>query len=213
MKLSDQVAEKIKSDIKAHKYKAGEKLPAEPELMKLYNVGRSSIREAVKILAISGFLKVQQGAGTFVNEDMPVENISQRLHRADFEEINAVRILLEEEIVRLAVQHRSNEDLAEMQQQLKARKNAILQENRLTCTNADIAFHLAIARASGNSVLVDLYQYFTGNIRSFFSKRETHGITHFAMSHHLHEDLFNAIEQQQEQAALQTIKTILANNY
>ncbi|WP_243749213.1 FadR/GntR family transcriptional regulator [Mucilaginibacter agri] len=213
MKLSDQVADKIKSDIKSKKYQAGEKLPAEPELMKLYGVGRSSIREAVKTLAISGFLKVQQGAGTFVNEATPVENMSNRLQRADFDEINAVRVLLEEEIVRLAVQHRNDEDLGEMRQRLEERKTAILQENRLACTNADIAFHMAIAQASRNSVLVDLYQYFTGNIRSFFSKRETQGITQFAMSHHLHEDLFNAIAQQQEHAALQTIKTILANNY
>jgi len=85
-KLSDQVANKIRHDIDQHKYKTGEKIPAEPELMKLYNVGRSSIREAIKTLAMTGILKVQQGSGTFVNTGMQHETIDQRLRRADFDE-------------------------------------------------------------------------------------------------------------------------------
>ena len=67
-KLSDRVATRIRYDIKDGKYKAGEKIPAEPELMKKYAVGRSSVREAIKSLAIAGILQVKQGDGTYVNE-------------------------------------------------------------------------------------------------------------------------------------------------
>ena len=212
-KLSDQVTNKIKQDIAQHKYKAGEKIPAEPELMKLYDVGRSTIREAIKILSMTGILRVQQGSGTFVNNGVQHETIDQRLRRADFEEINAVRKLLEDEMVRLAAKNHTEKDLEDMKQCLENRRVAILTEQRQACVDADIAFHTAIARASSNHVLADLYKSFTIIIRDFFSKRETHGISHFAMSHYLHEQLFEAIKSKKEKLAQQVLDRIIENNY
>lgn len=212
-KLSDQVSAKIRQDISEGKYKAGEKIPAEPELMKVYDVGRSSIREAIKSLTMAGILKVQQGSGTFVNEALPEENIAERLRIADFDEINAVRKLLEEEMVRLAVENHTQAELEEIERQLELRKNAINAEDRLACTNADIAFHMAIANASHNKVLAALYQNFTHTIRTFFSKREAQGIGHFAMSHHLHTELLKAIKTKRKKQAQEIIRNILDNNY
>lgn len=212
-KLSDKVSSKIKQDVANGKYKAGEKIPAEPELMKIYEVGRSSIREAIKSLAMAGILKVQQGSGTFVNDVLPEENMAERLRVADFDEINAVRKLLEEEIVKLAVDNHSQAQLNEMEKQLTLRKQAIIIEDKQACTNADIAFHMAIANASCNKVLAALYQNFTHTIRTFFSKREAQGLGHFAMSHHLHQDLFRAIKNKQKKEAQEIIRNILDNNY
>jgi DNA-binding FadR family transcriptional regulator len=212
-KLSDQVAARIRQDIRENNYKAGEKIPAEPELMKRYTVGRSSIREAIKSLAMAGILQVKQGDGTYVSENTDQLPIEQRLKNATFDEINAVRRLLEEEIVRLAADLHTPADLTEMANQLSARKQAILTEDRLACTNADIAFHMAIAKAAGNNVLTGLYQNFTQTIRSFFSQRELQGISHFAMSHHLHEELFNAIKARKKKQAIELITHILNNNY
>jgi DNA-binding FadR family transcriptional regulator len=210
-RLSDKVAARIGDDITNKKYKPGEKIPAEPELMKIYGVGRSTIREAIKSLAMAGILKVQQGAGTFVNDS--TETIDQRLRRADFEDINAVRRLLEEEIVKLAVEKHIAADLEEIEKQLALRKQAINSDDRNACANADIAFHTAIANASQNKVLAHLYQNFTSTIRSFFSRRDAQGIGHFAMSHHLHEDLFKAIKAKNKKQAIETITYILDNNY
>jgi DNA-binding FadR family transcriptional regulator len=212
-KLSDKVSARIKQDILDEKYKAGEKIPAEPELMKAYGVGRSSIREAIKSLAMAGILKVQQGSGTFVNEVLPEENMTERLRVADFDEINSVRKLLEGEIVKLAVDNHTEVQLQEMERQLALRKQAIIAEDKRGCTNADIAFHMAIANASDNKVLVALYQNFTHTIRTFFSKREARGIGHFAMSHHLHQDLFAAIKEKKKKQAQEIIKNILDHNY
>jgi len=212
-KLSDKVSARIKQDILDGKYKIGDKIPAEPELMKVYEVGRSSIREAIKSLAIAGILKVQQGSGTFVNELLPEENMIERLRRADFDEINAVRKLLESEIVKLAVDNHTTVQLQEMEQQLALRKQAIITEDKQGCTNADIAFHMAIANASNNKVLAALYQNFTHTIRTFFSEREARGIGHFAMSHHLHENLFMSIKEKKAEQAQAIIINILDHNY
>lgn len=212
-KLSDLVETKVRQEIRENKYKAGEKIPAEPELMKLYNVGRSSVREAIKSMAMAGVLEVRRGDGTYVKEtnlDMPLD---QRLRNADFDDINAVRILLEEEIVCLATANHTPADLQKIEQHLTERKQAILDENREACTNADIAFHMAIAVASGNGVLAGLYHSFTQTIRTFFAKREVQGLGHFAMSHHLHQDLYNAISAKKKKQALEIIRHILNNNY
>ena len=212
-KLGEKTIRQIRADIRAGHFKAGEKIPAEPELMKQYKVGRSTIREAIKTLAVAGVLKVQQGAGTFVNTHVNPETIDERLRRANFEEINGVRALLENEIVALAAQRRSDDQIKEIEQMLTARKQAILSEQRQACIEADIAFHLAIAQASGNAVLADLYQSFTIIIRDFFSRRETQGIAQFAMSHYLHESLFNAIREGDPSQARQITNEILNNNH
>jgi DNA-binding FadR family transcriptional regulator len=213
IKLSEKVSIAIKNDIAAGKLKKGEKIPAEPELMNIYNVGRSTIREAIKTLAMSGILKVQQGSGTIVASKIKDEPLSQRLRRADFDEINAVRFLLEKEIVRLACKNHTAEDLGQLQHFLILRKKAIDAKNQKKCIEADISFHVAVAVASGNQVLKDLYQNFTIVMRDFFKKRENDQISHFENSQTLHEKLAQAIGAGEEGIAASLIANVLNNNY
>jgi DNA-binding FadR family transcriptional regulator len=213
MKLYDKIVEQLKSDIRSGKFKAGEKIPPEPELMKLYGVGRSTIREAIKTLAMSGILKVQQGSGTSVNTNLEGLNMEQKLRRADFDDINSVRSLLETEIVRLATTQASTKQIKDIAKALEHRKAAIQAENPQACADADIAFHLAIANAAGNPVLVDLYYHFTLIMRNFFQARENQGISQFAMNHHLHEQLFEDIQQKRPKQALLSLQKILNSNY
>lgn len=213
LKLSDQISRKIQDDIGSGKFKAGEKLPTEPELMKIYSVGRSSIREAVKALAMAGILTVQQGAGTTVNANRPSASLNDKIRQAKFDEVNSVRNLLEKEIVLLAAQHSTEEQLANMQQWLNKRRAAIENNERQQCMDADIGFHQTVATASGNTVLADLYQSFTDTIRHFFKEREKQGVSHFAFSHHLHEQLFSAIKGKKGKQAQDVLQQILNNNY
>ncbi|MCF0059285.1 FadR/GntR family transcriptional regulator [Dyadobacter sp. CY356] len=213
MKLYDRIVTQIKEDIDNGKYQPGEKIPAEPELMKMYHVGRSTIREAIKTLAISGILKVQQGFGTTVNNSFQAVSMEQRLRRADFDDINAVRALIEKEIVKLATQNHTEEQLLVIEKNLEKRKAAIHSEKPQECADADIDFHMAIAEASGNMVLSDLYHSFTLIMRGFFSNREVQGISHFAMNHHLHEQLFKAIKSKKINLSQQVLQKILDNNY
>ncbi len=212
MKLYTRIVNSIKEDIANGIYQPGEKIPAEPELMQKYGVGRSTIREAIKTLAISGILKVKQGSGTTVTNNYQELNMEQRLQRADFKDVNAVRKLLEEEIIRLATTNRTETQLTEIIHCLERRKTAILAENPEECANADIDFHMAIAFASGNKVLAELYYGFTVILRNFFAAREPKGISQFAMNHHLHEQLLEALQSQQEAAGIATLRKILDQN-
>lgn len=56
----------VKRQIEDHKYSPGDRLPAEPELEKQYNVSRTTIRKALELLASQGFIHIQQGSGTRV---------------------------------------------------------------------------------------------------------------------------------------------------
>lgn len=213
VKLSDKVIASIREDIASGKLKKGEKIPAEPELMELYGVGRSTIREAIKTLAIAGTLKVQQGSGTFVTSLPRNETLSQRLRRAEFQEINSVRLMLEKEITRLACQNHTPADLEQIRLHLQERGLAIRNKQQQKCADADIAFHICIAKASGNKVLTDLYQSFTLVIRDFFSKRKEENMKHFEKSHPMHQKLAAAIAARDQKLAEEVTQYILENNY
>ena len=111
--LAEELAEQLQNQIKDGKFAVGQKLPTEPELMRIFGVGRSTVREAVKILVNMGFLKVQQGAGTFV-ENLTASNepMEQRLRRADIHDLDEVRKILEIAIAGRAAERRTEQDIA-----------------------------------------------------------------------------------------------------
>lgn len=91
--LAEMVAEAVGAQIGNGTYKPGDKLPAEPELMKVFGVGRSSVREAMKLLANAGIVRVRQGAGTFVSEKRDRNGL--RIDLADRTELDEVRKILD----------------------------------------------------------------------------------------------------------------------
>src|SRR5258708_3117904 len=94
--LADAVVSKLQQQLSLGEYQPGEKLPSEPELMEQFGVGRSTIREAIRILANTGMLSVRQGSGTFVEQHTGIaEPLSQRLKRATAQDLDEVRQLLE----------------------------------------------------------------------------------------------------------------------
>src|SRR5580698_6261446 len=123
--LAEEIADKLKEQISAGYYKIGEKLPTEPELMKSFGVGRSTIREATKRLVQTGLLRIQQGAGTFVEQTEGIgESLGHRINRANFQELDEVRQLLEMKIAEKAAINRSEMDIVNLRKHLAARKQA-----------------------------------------------------------------------------------------
>lgn len=212
-KLADQVIAKLQERISMGKWKKGDKIPAEPELMEQFKVGRSTIREAIKTMANAGVLHVQQGSGTFVNEMVQsAESLEQRLRRARQEELNQVRVLLEYEIIRLAVTHRTQKNIRDMKHALDARIKAIDAKDYTASIDADIVFHTTLATASHNSVLADLYASFTHVLRNSFQQRDAGSVVQFRKTHALHERLLQAIADKRESVAIECLDALLQNN-
>src|ERR1700753_2592505 len=123
--LADEVAAKLQAKILKGTYKIKQKLPVEAQLMKTYGVGRSTIREAVKILVNSGFLRVQQGVGTFIDDNTGInEPLFQKLKRAETKNIDEVRDLLEMKIAEKAAANRTGNDISKLEYHLEKRTKA-----------------------------------------------------------------------------------------
>ncbi len=212
--LAEQVAGKLQEQISLGRYKVNEKLPIEPELMKMFGVGRSTVREAVKILVNSGLLRVQQGAGTFVADaTVGKEPFDQRLKRANNTDLNEVRELIEMKIAEKAAQNRSDKDVEEISKHLHNRKEAAEKGLMKECIEADINFHIAIAQASKNEILADLYRSVANHLKNWFLDFYADTAA-FKRTYHLHEELLNNIIKQDAAAAWNTAAKITApKNY
>jgi len=209
--LADEVAAQLQQQIIQGKYKTGEQLPVEADLMKAFGVGRSSIREAIKILANSGLLRVQQGLGTFVEGAEGIkEPLAQRLKRADFEDLEEVRQLLEIKIAEKAAANRTAKDIKEMRHWLAVRKQAAAANLLNECIDADINFHTAIAVASKNEVLADLYKTFSIQVKKWFLTIFTDASS-FTKSQALHEQLLESIEANDSRKAWNTAAKIIGH--
>jgi len=206
--LADEVAHRLQEQISLGTYKPGEKLPTEPALMEQYGVGRSSIREAVRILANSGVLRVQQGLGTFVEESAGIsEPLSQRLKRADADDLDEVRLLLEIKVAQKAAQNRTAQDIEKMEDFLRQRKEAAAADDTAASIEADINFHITIAEASGNSILTDLYKTVAYHLKKhFFLQFKT--AASFRETQQLHKNLLNSIIAQDANKAWQWAQRI-----
>lgn len=212
--LAEEVAAKLQEQIELGHYRVNEKLPIESELMKSFGVGRSSIREAMKLLANSGLLRVQQGVGTFVKQiTSNHEPMEKRLMRANVQDLDEVRQLLELKIAEKAAINRSEEDITEMKKHLANRMIEANRGNLEECVEADIQFHIAIAKASKNEILAELYQSASVHLkRGFLQLYPDTKI--FQDTYAIHEQLLESIIDQDSKKAWNTVAKIIGHiNY
>ena len=154
-RLYEQVADQIGALIRAGEFAPGCRLPAERDLAKSLRVSRPVVREAMIALEIGGLLEVRTGAGAFVR-DQPVAPEAPINTGHSPSDILSARILIEGETAALAAARATPLDLAAMaaqQDEMVAEHNAGREWRA-----ADLGFHAAIARASGNAALTTVVE-------------------------------------------------------
>ncbi|WP_293309071.1 FadR/GntR family transcriptional regulator [Pedobacter sp. UBA5917] len=207
--LAEEVATRLQQQISGGEYKIGEKLPIEPELMKAFGVGRSTVREAIKILSNSGLLKVQQGVGTFVNKtSSDNEPMDHRLKRAKIQDLDEIRQMLEMKIAEKASLQRTQEDIEQIKIHLAERNETGNAGMLKECIEADINFHVAIARASKNDILLDLYKTASLHLKNWFEEINKNTDS-FTETQYLHQQLLNYIIAKDPKKAQNTAAKIL----
>ncbi|MFC9790470.1 FadR/GntR family transcriptional regulator [Rhodococcus sp. NPDC127528] len=158
--LVPQLEKILRERISSGHWSPGERLPREADLAAELGVGRSSIREAVRLLAQDGQLTVRHGVGTFVNESAAApagaSDLPRLLRRARLIEVFEVRRALEVEAARLAATRARPDDVHRVRSMLAARHSA--HGNDIgEFVAADLDFHAAIVELSGNAVLASLF--------------------------------------------------------
>lgn len=156
--ISEEVVEYLKSLIYQGKYKPGEKIPGEREMAQKINVSRNTVREAYKILEAQGYLHIRHGQGVFVaDEDSQIHKLASSffIKQDTMLELFSIRKILETEAIVWLVDNLTFQHQEELKQLMAAHLQALT--NRIDFREQallDQKFHLALARMSGNSVLL-----------------------------------------------------------
>lgn len=158
--LSQEVADELYSLIVAGKeYLPGDKLPNEIELAARMGVGRTTLREALRGLATKGILDVRRGTGTFVAENINVlEDLGVQpgnVLRLRLRDIYEARLLFEPELAAIACRKATDKEIANILS-LGAKIEEIIRTNG-DRTEAEQAFHRAIAAAAHNEFLLQVF--------------------------------------------------------
>lgn len=204
------VAEAIANAIAEHRLRPGDRLPSERNLTKTYSVGRSSTREAVRVLESQGMVE-PDGRGGFRVADY--SNLLRQslsllvgLDRVEIFDLFEVRKTLEIETAGIAADRRSAADLAAMASHLGEMEAGLGDPGRYNL--ADISFHMDLASATGNRVTIRLMDA----IRDAMAKT-------FAVAFHLpgnpelslgeHRDIYAAVTERAPDLARNRMRTHL----
>jgi GntR family transcriptional repressor for pyruvate dehydrogenase complex len=160
-RATDQAIAKIKDLISSGEFTAGARLPTERELTQRFGLSRSSLREAVRALALVGVLESRVGDGTYVTTLEPdllltgVGFVSDLAEGQSLLELHHVRRILEPEATRLATPRLTDSDFERLEQSLQ-RMDAV--SDGPAFIQADTDFHRVILDACGNATLASLIQ-------------------------------------------------------
>lgn len=204
LRPADRAVAELEHRIGVGEWPVGTKLPGETTLAQDLGVGRSTVREAVRVLATQGLVKSRQGAGVFVVADAIPVDVAASVRRAGPVEVQEVRRIIEVDAAGLAAERRTEQDIHRMRAALGAR-HAAASESDAAFVNADIEFHVAVVAAAHNPLLSDLFESFLPRLRTELLAY-TSGV--LARPHgsepdvELHESLFDAIAAGDRAAAV-----------
>lgn len=164
--LGELAAQQLREQLAAGAWPVGARLPAETVLAEQLGVGRSTVREAVRVLVAAGQLETRQGSGTYVLAVQPPPEWEPRVRRADILDVYEVREALEVQAARLAAERRTPEDLVAIDRLLDEREVARAAGVVEPFVDADLAFHGAIVAAAHNPLLGEMFTSFLGVLRA-----------------------------------------------
>lgn len=168
-KRADQVRDRLGELIRRKHFQEGDKLPTEAQLMKLFGVGRSSVREAVQSLVSLGIIELRPGRGAYVRR-LSVEDLVSIVQGAvhlDFgtaRHLHEVRVMIERTAARLAARRRTDADLDASRQQIEFYARAHANADRDAAIAADIGFHRTLVVAARNPVLLSIFDSISGSL-------------------------------------------------
>ncbi len=214
--IQNFIISKIREHINNKNLEPGEKLPSERVLSEKLEVSRNNVREAIQKLEFYGLLKSIPQSGTFVANigivalNGMVDDILA-LKEPDFQTKIETRILLELETVRLAALRRTSKDLKRLKKALKAHETRVI--NGEDSAQEDLLFHLAITKASHNSILETFMLIITPEIIINFENQYGYEEVQKISAINVHKEVYKAIKNQDSVLAKEIMNKHFFNLY
>lgn len=211
--LSTIVASRIEEVIKSKQLSSGNKLPSEKELCEKFNVSRTVIREALRLLHAKGLVSIKKGKGIFV-ENISTKNVTDFLSlylginsNKNFIDLINARIMFEPSIAEEASRNRNDEDVLKLRSNFKKMKS---NNDLLVHAQLDVEFHLLVAQATHNNLIpliIDPIHKLMPEIKSLVMKNVPNA-RKSALK--MHKQIIDAIEEKNPPLAFQSMKSHLS---
>jgi GntR family transcriptional repressor for pyruvate dehydrogenase complex len=168
-RLYEQIVQQVEESIRKGAMKPGDQLPPERELAQQFGVSRTAVREAVKALREKGHVEAYPGRGTFITDGTShaIKQSLDRMIRIGQPEgsgfLAEVREILEPEIASLAAVRADAQGIAAMREPITVMDEA--RKDSDAFIEADLDFHLALAEAAANPLILSLIDSIVGLLR------------------------------------------------
>jgi GntR family transcriptional repressor for pyruvate dehydrogenase complex len=171
--ISDDIVQQIITLISNGDLKAGQRLPSERDLCVKFAASRSSLREALRCLSIMGVLTARPGEGTSVAMDGSkfMETVLQwrmSTEQHDIEDLMEVRMALEGVTAASAARNAEGQDLKKLEDLVARMEDSLGDARRFAAL--DLEFHLSLAKASNNKLILDLVAVIRGQLERGVAK-------------------------------------------
>ncbi len=196
--LSRKIVSQITDKIVRGELHAGDRIPPERELATMFGVSRTAIRDAIKILSGRGVLRVRHGVGIFVAEEQPTDVPTVDFYSAKLRDLFEIRQTLEPQAAAWAAKRRSEEHCVRLRKIVDDAKAHT--DNLSVLAERDAQFHVAIAEASQNILLVKVMWTLLdtlAEVRTTSLQIPNRPIASLAE----HDKILSAIEQQEDSQA------------
>lgn len=184
--LAEQIEDQIYDMIVTENYQTGDRIPSENKLSVRFNVGRSTIREAVKILVSRNVLKTVRGSGTYVKNIIPsdvdplnLRDLEDRLALAM--DLVDLRMILEPGVAELAAMHATKEEAMQLEEICDRIEYKI--DSNQNYIKDDIDFHTTVAKCSCNKVMEQMIYIIETAVMMFVNVTHKHLIRETIETH------------------------------
>ena len=195
----EEVSNKIKTLIFEGDLKPGQKLPSESQLAEMFQVGRQSVREALRLLELSGFITIQRGVhggpvikNTMLNRMASMYLDAFRFNRISISDITFARMEIEKSVLQLAYEHADESDLKALKSNIADAKKKLAKGKVAFVENVE--FHRLLAKMSKNHVFIIVVESLLSLISNFRSKVDPTNLERSKRIALFHEQILEAIQ-------------------
>lgn len=196
-KLVDVAADAIIEMIKSNEYDQNGYLPSEGDMAVKLDVSRSTIREAVRSLEVRGFVERRHGKGVLVIDngvEVMTRTLEDMLTKEEdvLDDLLEIRMVLEPICAQLAAKCATAENLEELERHILVMERADVSDQEYY--NADLGFHIGIAKASGNRIHLSIITAYTPILRQMIVETAP-SHSRLEQEFHYHRNILKAIEE------------------